>query len=160
MFICRGAFNILHLISFLPMQNRFYKLPLRFDTVVQKKQHETCSLMDSIAQNLHLIISTYRGEAAYDSEYGCSIWDEEFKTQLNIRWKEEVRQSVIDAIEKFEKRLKVSDVRVDLQEHETRNDKTLSVRRKVVLSISGTIKKTNENFKFYKSLFISPLSQV
>lgn len=142
------------------MQNKFYKLPLRFDSIIQKKQHDTCSLTDSIAQNLHLIISTYRGETAYDEEYGCSIWDEEFKTQLNIRWKEEVRQSVITAIEKYEKRLKVSDVKVNLLEHESRDDKTLTIRRKVILSISGAVKKTNESFNFYKSLFISPLSQI
>jgi phage baseplate assembly protein W len=142
-------------------QKKYYSLPLRADEIIQKKQHPNCSLEESIAQNLHLIVSTYRGESAYAEDYGCSIWDEEFKTQLSIRWKEDVRQSVITAINKFESRLEVSDVKVDLSEDEFRPDKTsLRVRRKVILIISGIIKKTNEKFNFKKSLFISPLSQL
>ena len=143
------------------MLKRYYTLPLRADNIITKKQHDSCGAIDSIAQNLHLIISTYRGESAYAEDYGCSIWDEEFKTQLSIRWKEDVKQSVQTAIEKFEPRLQLSDIKVDLVEHESRPDKkSLRVRRRVILSITGIIKKTNEKFNFQKSLFISPLSQV
>jgi phage baseplate assembly protein W len=140
---------------------KYYSLPLRADLIVQKKQHNSCSLIDSIAQNLHLIISTYRGESAYAAdEYGCSIWDEEFRTQLSIRWKEELRQSVMNAVEKFEPRLRLSDIKVEIIDHESVNEnKNLRIRRKIILSISGIIKKTNEKFNFQKSLFISPLSQ-
>lgn len=142
-------------------QKKFYTLPLRADEIINKRQHNSCSLVESIAQNLHLIISTYRGESSYAEEYGCSIWDEEFKTQLSIRWKEDVRQSVLATIEKFEPRLLVKDVKVDLTEQEFRPDKnSLRVRRKLVLGITGSIKKTNEKFSFQKSLYISPLSQV
>jgi phage baseplate assembly protein W len=143
------------------MLKKYYTLPLRTDEIIQKKQHNNCALVDSIAQNLHLIISSYRGESAFAFDYGCSIWDEEFRTQLSIRWKEEVRQSVITALEKFEPRLQVSDIKVELVDHESRNQqKNLRIRRKVILSVSGIIKKTNEKFNFQKSLFISPLSQV
>ncbi|MER3498848.1 MAG: hypothetical protein C4308_09565 [Chitinophagaceae bacterium] len=143
------------------VMKKYYRLPLRADLLVQKKQHETCSLVDSIAQNLHLIISTYHGESVYAHDFGCSIWDEEFKTQLSVRWKDEVRESVMNAIDKFEPRLQVSDIKVDLLQLETRAlNSTLQVRRKVVLSIAGIIKKTNEKFNFQKSLFISPLSQL
>jgi phage baseplate assembly protein W len=142
-------------------QKKFYTLPLRTDEIINKKQHNSCSLVESIAQNLHLIISTYRGESSYSEEYGCSIWDEDFKTQLSIRWKEEVRSSVMSALEKFEPRLQVKDVKVDLTEQEFRPDKhSLRVRRKLILGISGFIRKTNEKFSFQKSLYISPLSQV
>jgi phage baseplate assembly protein W len=138
------------------MLKKYYTLPLRFDKIINKEQHNNCSLEESIAQNLHLLVSTYHGESAFAEDYGCSIWDEEFKTQLDIKWKEEVRRSVINAIGKFEPRLSVSDVRVELSDHETRNQ----VRRKLVIVISGTIRKTNEKFNFQKVLFISPLSQV
>jgi phage baseplate assembly protein W len=139
---------------------RYYTLPLRADEIIQKKQPDSCELIDSIAQNLHLIISTYRGESAYTDDYGCSIWDEEFKTNLSIRWKEDVRESVSTAIRKFEKRLELSDIKVDLVDHETGTKQNHRIRRKVILSITGIIKKTNEKFNFQKSLFISPLSQI
>jgi phage baseplate assembly protein W len=143
------------------MLKKYYTLPLRFDEIIHKKQHNNCSLEESIAQNLHLLVSTYRGESAYAEDYGCSIWDEEFKTQLDIRWKDEVRRSVMNAIEKYEPRLSLSDVRVELSEHESRSQNTgLHIRRKLVITISGTIRKTNEKFNFKKTLFISPLSQV
>jgi phage baseplate assembly protein W len=142
------------------MLKKYYTLPLRADVILQKKQHTDCALVDSIAQNLHLIISTYHGESAYANDYGCSIWDEEFRTQLSIRWKEDVRQSVFTAIDKFEPRLQLSDIKVELVEHESRPEKnSLRIRRKIILTISGIIKKTNEKFNFQKSLFISPLSQ-
>ena len=142
------------------MLKKYYTLPLRADIILQKKQHTDCALVDSIAQNLHLIISTYHGESAYANDYGCSIWDEEFRTQLSIRWKEDVRQSVFTAIDKFEPRLQLSDIKVELVEHESRPEKnSLRIRRKIILTISGIIKKTNEKFNFQKSLFISPLSQ-
>lgn len=143
------------------MLKKYYTLPFRADKIVKKEQHDSCELNDSIAQNLHLIISTYRGESAFAEDYGCSIWDEEFRTQLSIRWREDVKQSVLTAVEKFEPRLHLSDIKVDLVEHESRPDKkTLRVRRRVVLSITGIVKKTNEKFSFQKALFISPLSQL
>jgi phage baseplate assembly protein W len=142
------------------MSRKYYTLPLRFDEIINKKQHNSCSLEESIAQNLHLLVSTYHGESAYAEDYGCSIWDEEFKTQLDVKWKEEVRRSIMNAIEKFEPRLALSDVKVDLSDHESRQQTGIQVRRKLIITISGTIRKTNESFNFKKTLFISPLSQV
>jgi phage baseplate assembly protein W len=142
------------------MLKKYYTLPLRFDEIIDKKQHNNCSLEESIAQNLHLLVSTYHGESAFAEDYGCSIWDEEFKTQLDIKWKDEVRKSVMNAIEKFELRLALSDVKVELSDHESRQQTGLRLRRKLIITISGTIRKTNEKFNFKKVLFISPLSQV
>lgn len=142
------------------MLKKYYTLPLRFDEIIDKKQHNNCSLEESIAQNLHLLVSTYHGESAFAEDYGCSIWDEEFKTQLDIKWKDEVRKSVMNAIEKFELRLALSDVKVELSDHESRQQTGLRLRRKLLITISGTIRKTNEKFNFKKVLFISPLSQV
>lgn len=142
------------------MLKKYYTLPLRFDEIIDKKQHNNCSLEESIAQNLHLLVSTYRGESAFAEDYGCSIWDEEFKTQLDIKWKDEVRRSIMNAIEKFEPRLALSDVKIELSDHESRQKTGLRLRRKLIIAISGTIRKTNEKFNFKKTLFISPLSQV
>ena len=98
------------------MQHSFYKLPLRLDHIVRKKKLDNCSLTHSIAQHLHLIVSTYRGEAAYSDEFGCSLWDEEFNIQLNFNWKETLIASLKQAVSRFEKRLQILDLKVLMQE--------------------------------------------
>jgi len=142
------------------MQHTFYKLPLRLDQIILKKKQATCTLKHSIAQNLHLIISTYRGEAAYSDEFGCSLWDEEFNIQLNFRWKENLCDSLRQAVDQFEKRLQMQDVKVLMQEQNELLEKgNLRVRKCLHIEIKGIIKKTNEPFNFRDTIFISPLAQ-
>jgi phage baseplate assembly protein W len=142
------------------MQNSFYKLPLRLDQIILKKKLQTCSLTHSIAQNLHLIISTYRGEAAYSDEFGCSLWDEEFNIQLNFNWKETLIESLKQAAGKFEKRLQLLEVKVLMQEqNELLKEGNLRIRKCLHIEIRGLIKKTNEPFNFRDIIFISPLAQ-
>jgi len=142
------------------MQQSFYKLPLRLDEIILKKKLQTCSLTHSIAQNLHLIISTYRGEAAYSDEFGCSLWDEEFNIQLNFNWKETLIESLKQAVGRFEKRLQLSEVKVLMQEqNELLKEGNLRIRKCLHIEIRGLIKKTNEPFNFRDIIFISPLAQ-
>ncbi len=142
------------------MQHSFYKLPLRLDQIIQKKKQANCSLTHSIAQNLHLLISTYRGEAAYSDEFGCSLWDEEFNIQLNFNWKETLTDSLKQAISKFEKRLQLQDIKVLMQEqNELLKEGNLRVRKCLHIEIKGLIRKTNEPFHFRDNVFISPLAQ-
>jgi len=142
------------------MAHTFYKLPLRLDQVIQKKKQATCTLKHSIAQNLHLIICTYRGEAAYSDEFGCSLWDEEFNIQLNFRWKENLCDSLKQAVDQFEKRLQLQEVKVMMQEqNELLERGNLRVRKCLHIEIKGIIKKTNEPFHFRDTIFISPLAQ-
>jgi phage baseplate assembly protein W len=142
------------------MPGSFYRLPLRLDQIVQKKRHPSCPLKHSIAQNLHLIISTYRGEAAYSDEFGCSLWDEEFNIQLNLRWRENLCESLGQAIEKFERRLQLQEVKASMEEqNELLANENLRVRRCLHIEIRGMIRKTNEPFNFRDTIYISPLAQ-
>lgn len=142
------------------MAQLYYKLPLRLDEVIQKNKLVTCTLKHSIAQNLHLIISTYRGEAAYSDEFGCSLWDEEFNIQLNFRWKENLCDSLKRAVDQFEKRLQLQETKVMMQEqNELLKRGNLRVRKCLHIEIKGIIKKTNESFHFRDIIFISPLAQ-
>jgi phage baseplate assembly protein W len=142
------------------LQHSFYKLPLSLDLIVQKKKQATCPLIHSVAQNLHLLISTYRGEAAYSDEFGCSLWDEEFNIQLNFNWKETLIDSLIQAVGRFEKRLQLQEVKVMMQEqNELLEEGNLRVRKCLHIEIRGVIKKTNEPFHFRDIIFISPLAQ-
>jgi phage baseplate assembly protein W len=142
------------------LQHSFYKLPLSLDQIVQKKKQAACPLIHSIAQNLHLLISTYRGEAAYSDEFGCSLWDEEFNIQLNFNWKETLIDSLKQAVGRFEKRFQLQDVKVMMQEqNELLKEGNLRVRKCLHIEIRGVIKKTNEPFHFRDIIFISPLAQ-
>ena len=142
------------------MNSAFYKLPLRFDQIIQKKRHPNCPLKHSIAQNLHLIISTYRGESAYSDDFGCSLWDEEFNIQLNLRWRENLADSLRNAILLFEKRLQLQEVKAYMEEQNELMEKdNLRVRRCLHIEIKGVIKKTNEPFTFRDMIYISPLAQ-
>jgi phage baseplate assembly protein W len=138
----------------------YYKLPLRLDDVIRKRRLETCSLTHSVAQNLHLVISTYRGEAGFSDEFGCSLWDEEFNIQLNQRWKEYLVSTLTDTLLRFEPRLQVLEIRPSLNEvNEAIAADVFRARRSLSIEIRGIIKKTNESFHFRDSIFISPLSQ-
>jgi phage baseplate assembly protein W len=142
------------------MSTSYYKLPLRLDTIIQKKQHAVCNMKESIAQNLHLIIGTYRGESAFSPDFGCSLWDEEFNIQLNQRWKENLFDSLRKAILQFEKRLQVTDIKAYLEEKsEWASKDQMRIRRCLRIEIMGIIRKTNESFHFRDQMFISPLSQ-
>ena len=142
------------------MPSSFYQLPLRLDEILRKKKHAVCTLKHSIAQNLHLVISTYRGESAYSEEFGCSLWDEEFNMQLNMRWKENLCESLKHGIDRFEKRLQVQDIKANMEElQEWTGKENLRVRRCLHIEIKGIIKKTNEQFHFRSMIYISPLAQ-
>lgn len=142
------------------MPNRYYQLPLRLDQVIRKQHLAVCSMKDSIAQNLHLIIGTYRGESAYSPDFGCSVWDEEFNITLNPRWKENLFESLRKAVSLFEKRLQISDIKAYLEEKSERTGKDrLTIRRSLRIEISGIIRKTNEQFNFRDQIYISPLAQ-
>jgi len=142
------------------MPRSYYKLPLRLDEIIRKKKLDSCSLTHSVAQNLHLIISTYRGESGFSEDYGCSLWDEEFNIQLNPRWKEHLIDSLRETLIKFEPRLQVMEIKATLSEvNEAMSAEIFRARRSLGLEIRGVIKKTNESFHFRDSVFISPLAQ-
>ena len=138
----------------------YYSLPLRLDEVIQKRKLKICSLSDSVKQNLLLIIATYQGETSYSEDFGCSLWNEEFNIQLNLRWKEDVCDSLRNTILNFEKRLRLKEIKVDLAEHnEFQSNRSVRVRRRLLVEITGVLARTNEPFFFSDMIYISPVSQ-
>jgi len=79
-------------------------------------------LHESIMYSVGLILSTRPGTLPFEPGFGCDIWDKEF-SDLYTANKAELRSSLRNAIDKYEKRL--TDVTVTLVEvgagaHETR----------------------------------------
>jgi phage baseplate assembly protein W len=141
------------------MPQPYYALPLRLDDVLQHKPHPTCSLRQSIAQNLYLMLTTHLAESRFDETFGCSLWDEDFNNQVNSRWKEDIRQSIEASVSAHEKRLTQVRVRVDLVDQEMQITRTnRRVKRRLTIWIDGMLTRTNEQFAFQRSLFLAPLS--
>lgn len=141
------------------MPQPYYALPIRLDEIIRRKAHPTCSLPQSIAQNLYLILTTHFNESRFDETFGCSIWDEDFTTQSNSRWKEDIRQSVEASVLTHEKRLTQVRIRVDLVDQELQLSRTSRrVKRQLTIWIDGVLARTNERFSFQRSLFLAPLS--
>jgi len=139
---------------------KYYSLPLRLDQIIQKKKPDSCTLQESVRQNLRLIISTYQGEASFSNEFGCSLWDEEFNIQLNLRWKDHVCDSLRNTILHFEKRILLKEIKVELADHnELLNKKCIRIRRKLLIEITGTLNRINEPLLFRDMIYISPVAQ-
>lgn len=141
------------------MPQPYYTLPLRFDEILNHRPHPTCSLPQSVAQNLYLILTTHLAESRFNESFGCSLWDEDFANQASSRWKENVRQSIDDSITAHEKRLTQVRVRVELADQEMQIGRTnRRVKRRLSVWIDGVLTRTNESFSFQRSLFLAPLS--
>ena len=66
--------------------------------------NRSSGLEDSIRNSVGLLLSTRLGQMEFLPEYGCQIWQMEF-SDLEVANKGDVRSSLRNAIDKFEKRL-------------------------------------------------------
>lgn len=141
------------------MPKQYYTLPLRLDEILQKKTHAQCSLQESLAQNLFLLLTTHFRESRFDVSYGCSVWEDDFSVISTNRWKDEIMKSVSATIIEYEKRLANVRVRVEMDDHEfALNQQNRRIKRRLGIWIDGMMTQTNEKFEFYKAFYISPLS--
>lgn len=142
------------------MKNHFYKLPLSLAGLMQKKDHRTCALEQSIAQHLHLIITTGFGELPVDENFGCCIWEFDFDNITSShKIKEYIRESLSEAIAHYEKRL--ANIRVELeigQEELASEQSGCRVKKKITITVTGWLNATNEKFIYEDSIFTGPLS--
>jgi phage baseplate assembly protein W len=140
------------------MASDYYYFPLKPVELIQKKEHPRISLKDSVSQVIHLITITHFGEYKPDESLGCEIWDFDFDNITNYQlFKEQIRKSFIQTIEKHEPRL--SQVKVDIQiqqvEIRVQNRRTKS---QVTLQVDGVLTRTNEQYSYVENFFIGPLS--
>ncbi len=138
--------------------NMFYTLPLRLDGIIEKKHHPSCTLQESIAQNLYLLITTSFNELRYDYSYGCSIWEQDFEILANTKWKDMLSNSLEGTIRTHEGRLSNTKVNLDIEEYRYTIKDTVRIKRKLVIRITGYTSRTNEKFEFAEQIFIAPFS--
>jgi phage baseplate assembly protein W len=138
----------------------YYTMPLRLDKLVKGERHERCNLNASIAQQIHLLLTTAFGDMPQDPTFGCSIWEMDFDNLTSgNKLKERIKQSIYQSVCKYEKRLHQIKVDIVVREEEL-PDKIhgRQVKKRLDVSITGEIRISSEPFQFQDHFFTGPLS--
>ncbi|MCH6234202.1 GPW/gp25 family protein [Cognataquiflexum rubidum] len=140
------------------MKGQYLTLPLRLGDLTTKGEHPVCNLKQSVAQHLHLIITTSYGEMVTDEEFGCGIWEHDFDNLTSShKIKELIRDSLQESVERYESRL--HQVKIDLlisQDEFSVKGSGSRVKKKVTIKITGILIATNESFVYEDSFLMGP----
>lgn len=137
----------------------YLKLPVRFEGFFEKQKLTTCSLQDSIYRNLHLLITTVRGESKCDEDYGSAFWDTDYDIHLtNDARKDIIANSLRQQIALYEKRITNVSVDVVVKLSNMLLNGVEIQRRKVEIVIKGKVIRSMEPFTFQTGFFIGPLT--
>ena len=140
-----------------------YKIPMNFNEFFNTKRLRQCSIQESIASYVHLLIITTFEEYEFDPEFGCDIWDFEFEHQQTTRiWVEQLGRKISDILEKYERRLTNINVKAVISQVEFEHKEGVNVSRrlkkKLHLSLTARLSSTNESFSFEDNILLSPFS--
>ncbi|HEY0607993.1 MAG TPA: GPW/gp25 family protein, partial [Chitinophaga sp.] len=110
-------------------------------------------------QHIHLLITTVLGENKDDPDYGCQLWDTDFDIKAtNNEIKEQVENAIRLAIIKYEKRLVQVRVTAFVSQEELTMASGKKIKKKIKVSVTGTLAKNNNPFHYSSYFFVSPLS--
>ena len=137
----------------------YLRLPLRFENVFQRSTLAVCSLKDSIARNLHLLITTSVEENKQNLEYGTAFWDNDYDIHLtNDSRREIILNNVKKQISSFEKRLLHVVVDVTVKQAVFHGNANPELKRRIEIIVKGNLARSNESFTFQTGFFIGPLA--
>lgn len=139
----------------------YYKIPLQLAFAMKGNELAPCSLAQSITQHLELILTTRFGEHRSDPSFGCEIWNLDFELIASVAaWEESLRKSLLRSVTTHEGRLSNIAINVSISDLEKFSifKQATELKKRVNISIAGTIHKTGEPFSFHTSMFLSPLS--
>lgn len=144
------------------MINRYYKIPLNLKRLMSDNSSiQTCSMVESIAQHLMLLITTKKKENRFDFDYGNAVWDIEFENSITaIKWEAIFVASMKNQIRKYEPRIYAPriDVHIVHVEHTYETKRFSEIKKKAKIAIYAKLTETDENFNFSTELFLSPMS--
>jgi hypothetical protein len=97
----------------------YYTLPLQLGNITKKEKHPTCDIHTSISQYIRLIVSCQYKENKYDERFGNMIWENEFENIIkNNSQKEKIKNSLLETVMKYEKRLEHSRAEIQMMQEE------------------------------------------
>jgi len=140
-----------------------YGIPLDIEAFFSTRRFPVKPLDRSIAENIHLLLITSRGEFEFDPEFGCEVWDNDFETQNTMTgWMDRVASGIQGRLSIYEKRL--SDLEITVEHAQAEffakiGERVASrLKRKLTVRINAKVANTNEPFRFEDVIFMSPFS--
>ncbi len=141
------------------MNEKYYKIPLNFQLLANKKSNEMISLNDSISQQIFLLATTYMGECKFDEEYSSDIWKIDFDLLTDENYLKNIfGDSLKKVILKYEKRLKVHELKVNIAYANLATSQNAKVKKCITIDIFGIILKTNIPYHYQDKFYVGPLS--
>jgi len=104
-------------------------------------------LTESITYSIGLLLSTRRGTIPFSPDYGCDIWEKEFSDLYSAN-KGEIRASLRNAIDKYEKRL--YNVSLSFKETAAESARVLGM----AVTVSGYFRDENEEKKYEATFYL------
>jgi len=141
------------------MKGTYYKTPIDFKALIEKRDLAKTTLETSIDQQLFLLATTAWGESKFDEGFGIGFWEADFdmlKSDANLKLL--VKESLKEAIQRYEKRLFVQEVEVEVTNQNLSTLEKTRTKKKVMIYVKGFIKETNNPYEYRTHLFIAPLS--
>lgn len=109
--------------------------------VLRQGYLDTADILESITYSVGLILSSRPGVMPFDPEYGCDIWDKEY-SDFHSTNKAEVRSSLRNAIDKYEKRLYNVSVSFSAL------DEASSQAMGIAIKVTGNYRENDEEERF------------
>lgn len=140
----------------------FYTIPLHCEGVLEKNRLTKCNLSDSIRQHIHLLFKTHFKEYRYDYRYGSIVWERDYEMIRSVpKWKNDLSEGFEQPLKQYEKRISGIRVSTDVDELkivDPQTQKIIESRKRITVSIVGTINSTNDPFRHTEYIYFSPLS--
>jgi len=141
------------------MKGIYYKIPIDFEGIIQKKEPEKISIDPSVSQQIFLLATTALGECKFDETFGTEIWELDFDLlKSDNQLKEYMANALKNGVAMHEKRLVLEDVDVFVSDYNLGTSGRKRIKRKVMISIKGLVLETNRPFLFQNAFFVGPLS--
>ncbi len=115
----------------------YLALPL----ILREGHLRRAALQESISYSVGLILCTHFGQMPFAPEFGCGIWDYEY-SDLYTANKADIRASLRNALDKFEKRL--YDVSVSFTSINSAGSHSLGM----MVKVNGNYRDGNEEKAF------------
>ena len=141
------------------MKELYFRLPFDYKKLTTGNDARKVTMEESLAQFITVIISTIFGEYKYDEDFGTVIWDTDFDLLANpTKLKDLIKESVQEKVGKYEKRLRVTEVTLGVNEDTLSHETKIRVKKRLDIVVYGIIKKTNQPYYFRSSYFLAPIS--
>lgn len=143
-------------------EHNFYKFPINFKNLLEEREADKCSEIESIDQHIDLLITTCPGEHSFDKKYGTTIWEMDFEYIVSVgKWKDRFIGYLAESIAKYEPRIIDTQYRLEISEIEQEDilSKNINIHKCVDIYIQTIIKSNEEPCLFHYRLYLSPLSK-